>query len=196
VLPILTELLKDDNAEVRLNVTANLIKLADIVSVDLLSPSFLTILQNMTKDAQWRVRMGVIELVGDLSLKFGREIYMKSLEGIFMNYLTNPAASVREMGVSKVQSMAVLFKSDWVVTSFVPKIVETYGVEKQGFNYRMSCLMSLSAVVPVMQKDQITEKVVPTLVTACSDKIPNVQFCCAKIIKQHKSLIDASVFTQ
>jgi len=44
VLPILTELLKDDNSEVRLNVTQNLIKLADIVSVDLLSPSFLTIL--------------------------------------------------------------------------------------------------------------------------------------------------------
>ena len=31
VMPILTELLKDDNAEVRLNVTQNIIKLADIV---------------------------------------------------------------------------------------------------------------------------------------------------------------------
>jgi serine/threonine-protein phosphatase 2A regulatory subunit A len=94
--------------------------------------------------------MGVIELVGDLSLKFGRDVYMKSLESIFMNYLTNPAASVREMGVRKVLDMAQLFKGDWVVASFVPKIVETYGIEKQGFNYRMSCLHSLSAVMPVM----------------------------------------------
>jgi len=74
--------------------------------------------------------MGVIELVGDLSLKFGRDVYMKSLESIFMNYLTNPAASVREMGVRKVLDMAQLFKGDWVVASFVPKIVETYGIEK------------------------------------------------------------------
>jgi len=50
VMPILTELLKDDNAEVRLNVTQNIIKLADIVQIDLLSPSFLTILTNLTKD--------------------------------------------------------------------------------------------------------------------------------------------------
>jgi hypothetical protein len=43
ILPILTELLKDDNAEVRLNVIQNLIKLADVVHSDLLSPAFLTI---------------------------------------------------------------------------------------------------------------------------------------------------------
>ena len=35
----------------------------------------------------------------------------------------------------------------------------------------------------------------PTLVTACGDKIPNVQFTAAKIIKQHKSLIDHGVFS-
>ena len=130
VMPILTELLKDDNAEVRLNVTQNIIKLADIVQIDLLSPSFLTILTNLTKDAQWRVRMGVIELVGDLALKFGKEVYMKSLESIFMQYLTNTAASVREMGINKVQAMAVVFKSEWVVSSFIPKIIDCYNIEK------------------------------------------------------------------
>jgi flagellin-specific chaperone FliS len=51
VMPILTELMKDENAEVRLNVTQNISKLAEIVQIDLLSPSFLTILTNLTKDA-------------------------------------------------------------------------------------------------------------------------------------------------
>lgn len=153
ILPILTELMKDDNAEVRLNVVQNLIKLADIVQTDLLSPSFLTILQNITKDAQWRVRMGVIELVGDLSIKFGRDVFIKCLEVIFMQYLTNTAAAVREMGISKVKQMAVQFKSDWVISSFVPKIVECYNLDKQGFNYRMACLMSLSSVMNCLQKD-------------------------------------------
>lgn len=95
ILPILIELMKDDNAEVRLNVVQNLIKLADIVQTDLLSPGFLTILTNITKDAQWRVRMGVIELVGDLSVKFGKDVFVKHLESIFMQYLTNTAAAVR-----------------------------------------------------------------------------------------------------
>lgn len=147
ILPILIELMKDDNAEVRLNVVQNLIKLADIVQTDLLSPGFLTILTNITKDAQWRVRMGVIELVGDLAVKFGKDVFVKHLESIFMQYLTNTAAAVRLMGVQKVQQMALQFKSDWVISSFVPKVNECYNQDKQSFNYRMACLMSLSAVM-------------------------------------------------
>ncbi len=130
ILPILTELLKDDNAEVRLNVIQNLIKLADVVHSDLLSPAFLTIQSNMMKDAQWRVRMGVIELIGDLAVKFGKEVYVKQLEPIFMQYLTNTAAAVREMGILKLKKMATQFKTEWVVTAFVPKIIEQFNVDK------------------------------------------------------------------
>ncbi len=51
--------------------------------------------------------MAVIELVGDLSIKFGRDVFIKCLEVIFMQYLTNTAAAVREMGIAKVKQMAV-----------------------------------------------------------------------------------------
>lgn len=97
-MPILIELLKDDCAEVRLNVVQNIGKIVDFVQTDVISPSFLMLLTNLTKDNQWRVRMGNINLLGNISIKFGREIYQKSLETIFMSYLTNSAASVREMG--------------------------------------------------------------------------------------------------
>jgi hypothetical protein len=50
--------------------------------------------------------MGVIELVGDLAVKFGKEVYVKQLEPIFMQYLTNTAAAVREMGILKLKKMA------------------------------------------------------------------------------------------
>lgn len=85
------------------------------MSTDLLSPSFITILTNITKDAQWRVRMALIELVGDMAIKFGKDIFIKSLESIFMSYLTSSAAAVREMGILKVKQMAINFKSDWVI---------------------------------------------------------------------------------
>jgi len=47
----------------------------------------------------------------------------------------------------------------------------------------MSALMSLSAVIPCLREDHITELVVPTLMKACGDKVPNVQFCASKIIR-------------
>ncbi len=67
VFPILTDLIKDENPEVRLNVVIGIFKLAQVIGSEVLTPAFLTILSNMTKDAQWRVRMAVIELIGDLA---------------------------------------------------------------------------------------------------------------------------------
>ena len=87
------------------------------------------------------------------------------------------------MGIQKIANMAVQFKGDWVISSFVPKIIECYNVEKQGFNYRMACLQSLAAVMPSLKKDEISECLVPTFVKACTDKVPNVQFAVARILK-------------
>lgn len=41
IQPILIELMKDDNAEVRLNVVQNMKKVFQIVGIDLLSPAFM-----------------------------------------------------------------------------------------------------------------------------------------------------------
>ena len=72
------ELLKDDNSEVKLNVVTGLKKIAHVVGDELFSsPMLLTVLGNMTKDGQWRVRMSVFELIGDLGIIFGKEVYTK-----------------------------------------------------------------------------------------------------------------------
>lgn len=174
VVPILQELLKDDSSEVRLNVASNMKKLAGVVGPDLLTPILLSIFTNLTKDAQWRVRMATFQLLGDLSIAFGKDVYMKHLDSIFIQYLTNTAAAVREMGVEKSCELGESFGRDWVINSYVPKCVESYNVDQQGYNYRMCALLSLSTVMPNLQADQITEKVVPTFVKGCADPIPNV----------------------
>jgi hypothetical protein len=50
VIPILMDLLKDDNSEVKNNVVVGLKKIALVVREDLLSAGLLTTLGNMTKD--------------------------------------------------------------------------------------------------------------------------------------------------
>lgn len=169
--------------------------MADVVQHDLLSPSFLTILNNITKDAQWRVRMAVIELVGDMAIKFGKDCFFKYLEPIFMQYLNNTAAAVREMGIQKVKKMAEQFTGNWVIGFFVPRIIDQYEKEKIAFHYRMACLMSLSSVMGSPQKDQIAEKILPTFVLAMGDAVPNVRFCVCRILKEQKALIPAELWS-
>lgn len=74
--------------------------------------------------------MAVFELIGELSKMFGKEVFTKNLESIFMSYLTNTAASVREMGIKKSREIAEKFKGDWILTSYIPKVIENYNIDK------------------------------------------------------------------
>ena len=149
-------LLKDENSEVKLCVVSGLVKIANVIGQDLLTQNLLTALTNMTKDGQWRVRMSVFELIADLAIIYGKEVYVKQLGHIFMGYLTNTAASVRQMGISKSAILAQSFKQDWVMNEYIPVVNNHYNVDKKGYNYRMCCLNSMAAIMPYVLKDQIS----------------------------------------
>ena len=186
VTPILMELLKDDNSDVKLNVVQGLTKIAKVVGQDLLTSSLIATLTNMTKDGQWRVRMGVVELIADLGIHFGKDIYTKNLHSSFMGYLTNTAASVRQMGVTKSAVLAAAFKGEWVMNEYIPVVNNHFSIDKKGYNYRMCCLNSLEAVMPYIQKDQITQHLIPIFMKATKDDIPNVKFCVSKILDKQR----------
>jgi hypothetical protein len=68
--------------------------------------SILSTLGNMTKEGQWRVRMAIIELFGELGKKFGKDDFTKHIQSIFLGYLQNTAAAVRAKGVEKSGELA------------------------------------------------------------------------------------------
>ena len=138
--------------------------------------------------------MAVFELLADLAIIFGKESFKKHLSTIFMGYLTNTAASVRDMGVEKSGVLAKTFKEEWIMNEFIPVVINHYTVDKKGYNYRMCCLQSLAAVMPYVMKDKITQHIVPIYEKGCKDDIPNVKFCVSKIIIKNKEFIDQSVY--
>lgn len=138
--------------------------------------------------------MAVFETVGDLAVKFGKDAYMKHLEALFSSYLTNTAAAVREMGIQKAESVAKAFGSTWIADHFVPKVVKTYEEDQMGYNFRMTAIKSLAVVMKYMNKDDITNSVIPVFIKATNDKVPNVQFMVCQILTQNKQFIDKSVF--
>ena len=139
--------------------------------------------------------MGVFELIADLAVVFGKDVYVKHLQSIFMSYLTNTAASVRQMGVKKSAILAETFKEQWIMNDYIPVVTNHYTVDKKGYNYRMCCLNSLAAVMPYITKEQITQHIVPIFLKAAKDDIPNVKFCMSKIVKENKQYIDTNVYS-
>ena len=75
--------------------------------------------------------MGVFELIADLALIYGKELFNKHLMAIFMGYLTNTAASVRQMGILKSFDLAKTFKTDWVMNEYIPVVINHYSVDKK-----------------------------------------------------------------
>ena len=57
------------------------------------------------------------------------------------------------MGIKKAREIGEKFKAEWIVNNFIPKIVENYNIDKQGYNYRMCFLSSLHAVMPYISKE-------------------------------------------
>jgi len=139
--------------------------------------------------------MGVFELIADLAIIYGKDVYLKHLHSVFMTYLSNTAASVRQMGIQKSAILANAFKEQWIMADFIPVVSSHYTGDKKGYNYRMCCLNSLAAVMPYITKEQITQHIVPIFIKAAKDDIPNVKFCMSKIACANKQYIDSNVFS-
>ena len=126
--------------------------------------------------------MAIFEFLGTLSVDFGIETFKRTLQPIFMEFLTNTAAKVRLMAITQVKKISRSFGAAWATETLIPKAVESFNVEQQSYNFRMCALESLSAVIPVLAPDQVNELILPTLEKAFADKVPNVRFCAARII--------------
>lgn len=63
-----------------------------------------------------------------------------------------------------------------------------------GYNFRMTAIKALAICIKYMTKDDVSTTVVPILVKACGDKIPNVAFTTCQKIAENKQYIDKGVF--
>jgi len=140
--------------------------------------------------------MAIYELLADLGILFGIDIFVKKLQAIFLGYLTNTAASCRAMGVEKSALLAKRFGESWIVNSYIPIVQNTYGSEEKGYNYRMSCLYSLASIMPFVKSEVITQEIVPVFKKAFDDAVPNVQFCVCKIVHGQRKYIDEAEFSR
>lgn len=107
-----------------------------------------------------------------------------------MSYLYNTAAAVRQMGIQKSVDLAKEFKREWIVECYIPKVLEAYQADKKGYNFRISCLQSLAAVMEFLGPADLEQIVVPLMVKAMKDPIPNVKFTVSKILLSKRQQID------
>jgi len=85
IYPVVQTLLKDESSEVKMNVVKGIKQIAKVIGPSILdggadkTGSLLNTLSTMTNEGQWRVRMAVMELLADLGLLFGIDVFCDKL---------------------------------------------------------------------------------------------------------------------
>lgn len=69
-------------------------------------------------------------------------------------------------------------------------MIATFNLEKKGYNFRISSLNSLAAVIEFLTPEDLSGLVIPILLKAMKDNIPNVRFTVPKILIESSGKIN------
>eukprot|EP00419_Tripos_fusus_P063425 CAMPEP_0172930414 /NCGR_PEP_ID=MMETSP1075-20121228/218978_1 /TAXON_ID=2916 /ORGANISM="Ceratium fusus, Strain PA161109" /LENGTH=586 /DNA_ID=CAMNT_0013791723 /DNA_START=52 /DNA_END=1812 /DNA_ORIENTATION=- len=181
LLSLISDLMKDEFHDVRLNIVSHAGLICEVLGVDGLVHSLLRTIQDLVVDNHWRIRQSVVEQVPKLAKLFGVEMFQSKLEALFLSSLRDSVHSVRQAAILHLKEIVETFGSQWTVEHLLPKLVEQYS-QASGYANRVTTLHVLPQVSGVMTADQIVQFVVPLLIKATKDTVPNVKFCACRMI--------------
>lgn len=198
LLPMISDLMKDEYHDVRLNIVQQSGTICDVLGVDGLIHSLLHSIQSLIMDNHWRIRQSVVEQVPKLAKLFGVEMYQSKLEALFLSSLRDSVHDVRRTAIERLEEIAKLFGKQWTMDRLFPKITEQYS-QSAGYANRVTTLQVLPKLSGVMEAEQVSAQIVPMIIKAMKDGVPNVRFCALKMLitlSQDKKITQSAYTSQ
>jgi len=190
LLNLISDLMKDEFHDVRLNIVSHAGTICEVLGVDGLAHSLLHTVQSLIMDNHWRIRQSVVKQIPKLAKLFGVEMFQSKLEALILSSLRDSVYSVRQSAIQNLKEITEAFGAPWAVENLLPKLTEQYS-QSAGYANRVTTLHVLPQVATVMTPDQIVQFILPLLVKALKDSVPNVRFCACKTLAgmmEHHSL--------
>lgn len=182
LLSLILDLMKDEFHDVRLNVVQHAGLICQVLGMDVLTHPFFNTVQSLIMDNQWRIRHAVVVQVPKLARQFGPEMFQSKLETLFLSSLSDSVHIVRAAAIEHMQEVADTFGAQWIVEHLLPKLLEPYS-SSVGFLNRVTILNVLPRVSHVMSADQVVQYILPLLIKATKDVVPNVRFVACQTIQ-------------
>jgi len=167
--------MKDEFHDVRLNIVSHAGLFCEVLSVEGLVHSLLHTIQSLIMDNHWRIRESVVIQVPKLAKLFGIDMFQSKLEALFLSSLRDSVHSVRDAAIRNIKQISTEFGPQWTVEHLMPKIMEQYS-QSAGYANRVTTLAVLPQVAQVMTDTHIENLILPLLLKAIKDSVPNVRF--------------------
>lgn len=176
LLSLISDLMKDEFHDVRLNIVSHTGLICEVLSAENLMHSLLPTIQNLIMDNHWRIRQSVVEQVPKLAKLFGVDMFESKLQGLFLSSLKDSVFSVRHSAIMQLKEISDAFGATWTAEKLLQKLIEMYSVST-GYATRVTTLNVLPQVSDVLTSEQICQYIIPMLLKATTDNVPNVRFC-------------------
>jgi serine/threonine-protein phosphatase 2A regulatory subunit A len=190
LVELVIALLRDEVAEVRLNVISRIEELNRVAGVDGLVTTLLPAIFELAKDRQWRVRLEVIQFVPLLAAELGPNFFDEKLNSLCMSWLTDNVFAIREAAIANVRKLTETFGVDWAQANIIPSILNLHS--HPNYLHRMTTLFSISAISAVAGQTVIANSLLPLVLRMAQDKVANIRFNVAKTLQALIPHIDAA----
>jgi serine/threonine-protein phosphatase 2A regulatory subunit A len=180
LLPLISSLMEDEFHEVRLNVVGHAGLMCEVLTWDGFVHSLLKSFLQLFVDTNWRIREVVVQQIPKLAIQCGRDMYESKLERVFLSAFRDGVHSVRLRAIAESKTIVDAFGAEWTVQHLMPKIVNLADLD--AYANRVARLLILGKIFQVLSASQIEEHMVPMVVEALRDSVPNVRFTACKVL--------------
>lgn len=224
LLPVFLNMLKDDFPDVRLNIISNLSIVNETIGINLLTTNLLPAITELAQDSKWRVRLAIIEYIPKLAKQLGEEFFNKELLSLCLSWLWDSVYAIREASVKNLKQISEIFGTEWAEKYVIDKLIfiknnsnsksinennddtihddndDSTNIDFANFIIRITCVFTITELVPVLNAKLLTSKVLPFLNDLVNDKVPNIRFNVAlsylkvaEVLKSDKNLIQNDI---
>ena len=173
----LENFLQDEYPEVQLHVLQNLGRISHLLTE---MTGVVSIILNMSKATNWRVREGVAQLMPHLAEARGMDFFGSVLlEPAWLALLLDPVAQVRQACVKGMPLLCKVAGPDWMLHQLVlPHHVRIYNAASTNYLIRMTILQAHAQMG--LSGGDLLEQAIQELMRALKDRVPNVRSTAAK----------------
>ena len=193
LLPIILRFLRgDDVPEVRLKVLESLHNVAAVVGERALEGELLPALEQLAGDQQWRVRLKVVEQMPMLAERLGPDVFEARLLNLFLGMLQDEVHAVRVAASSQLATLAEHMGASWCDTRLRPKLEALYN-SGRSYLQRITVLYAVRSLANREELGPMLSMLIPILVDATQDRVPNVRFVAAQVLEVVGKVVDSEV---
>jgi len=187
IIPLVSDLIKNSPAEVRLALLKNLDGLQDLVEFEEISTHLTEAIKQLTYDKRWRIRMNILNNVSTIAKVIGTTIFQEKFSSLYLSNLDDSVFAVREATIKNLKGLVDILGVDWIESHAFHKLL-SYKTHTN-YLYRLNPLFAIFILAPALSKDFLEKTITPFILNQVADKIPNIRFNVAKCLKVLSPLI-------